>query len=45
MLAALPPSSSVTRVREPATVRAICLPTAVEPVNATLSIPSWPTSA
>ncbi len=36
MFAPLPPSSSVSFLRVPATVRAISLPTAVEPVNATL---------
>ena len=47
MLAALPPSSSVTLLRAPvpATVRAISLPTSVEPVNATLSTPGWLTRA
>lgn len=42
--AALPPSSSVTRLRVPATVLAISRPTAVEPVNATLSTPGCATS-
>ena len=37
MLAALPPSSSVTFFVVPAIERAIILPTSVEPVNATLS--------
>src|SRR3954464_11522610 len=37
MLADLPPSSSVRPVRVPASARWISLPTAVEPVNATLS--------
>ena len=37
MFAALPPSSSVRRLSVPAIVRRICLPTSVEPVNATLS--------
>ncbi len=45
MLAALPPSSSVTFLRVPATERAIALPTSVEPVNATLSTPACSTSA
>ena len=45
MLAALPPSSSVTRLRVPAIERAITLPTSVEPVNATLSTPACSTSA
>ena len=45
MLAALPPSSSVTRLSVPAMDRAIALPTSVEPVNATLSTSGWATSA
>ncbi len=45
MLAALPPSSSVTDLLVPATVRAMALPTSVEPVNATLSTSWWATSA
>ena len=45
MLAALPPSSRVTFLLVPATVRAIALPTSVEPVNATLSTSGWPTMA
>ena len=43
MLAALPPSSRVTFLRPAA--RAISLPTSVEPVNATLSMPGWVTRA
>ncbi len=45
MLAALPPSSRVSRRPVPASRRWICLPTSVDPVNATLSSPAWPTSA
>ena len=45
MFAALPPSSSVSFLRVPATARAICRPTSVEPVNATLSTPGCPTTA
>jgi hypothetical protein len=45
MLAALPPSSSETRLPVPAAVRWMILPTSVEPVKAILSMPSWPTSA
>ena len=45
MLAALPPSSRVTFLSVPATVRAIALPTSVEPVNATLSTSGCSTSA
>ena len=41
MLAALPPSSRVSALSVPATPLAICLPTSVEPVNATLSTPGW----
>ena len=37
MFAALPPSSRVTFLWVPATARAMILPTAVEPVKATLS--------
>ena len=44
-LAALPPSSSVTFFPVPATAFWIALPTAVEPVNATLSIPGCATTA
>ena len=44
MFAALPPSSSVSRLPVPATAGWICLPTSVEPVKATLSTPGWPTS-
>ena len=44
-LAALPPSSSVTFLRVPATERAIWRPTSVEPVKATLSTPGCSTSA
>src|SRR5436190_1490952 len=39
MLAALPPSSSVSFLPEPASSRWIALPTSVEPVKATLSTP------
>jgi hypothetical protein len=35
----LPPSSSVTRLRSLAAALTISLPTSLEPVNATLSIP------
>ncbi len=45
MLAALPPSSRVTFLPVPATERAICLPTSVEPVKATLSTPGCSTRA
>ena len=45
MLAALPPSSSVSFLRVPATDRAMARPTSVEPVNATLSTPGCSTSA
>ena len=45
MLAALPPSSSVSDLRVPATARAIDLPTSVEPVNATLSTSPCSTTA
>ncbi len=45
MFAALPPSSSVSFLRVPATARAIWRPTSVEPVNATLSTPGCPTTA
>ena len=45
MLAALPPSSRVTFLRVGAQARAICLPTSVEPVNATLSMSGCSTSA
>ena len=45
MFAALPPSSSVSLLPVPASARWICLPTSVEPVNAILSTPGWPTSA
>ena len=45
MLAALPPSSRVSFLPDPARVRWIALPTSVEPVKATLSTPSWPTRA
>ncbi len=45
MFAALPPSSSVSGTFRPASSRWIALPTSVEPVNATLSIPRWRTSA
>ena len=43
--AALPPSSRVSRLPVPASVRWISRPTSVEPVNATLSMPGWRTSA
>ena len=39
MFAALPPSSSVSRLPVPASARWIALPTSVEPVNAILSTP------
>ena len=45
MLAALPPSSSVTFFFVPAVERAIILPTSVEPVNATLLTSPCSTSA
>ena len=45
MLAALPPSSSVSDLRVPATARAIDLPTSVDPVNATLSTSPCSTTA
>ncbi len=45
MLAALPPSSSVSFLCDPATARAIILPTAVEPVKATLLTSGWRTSS
>ena len=45
MLAALPPSSRVARLRVPAISRAIILPTLVEPVKAILSMPGWSTIA
>ena len=45
MLAALPPSSSDSRLPDAATDRWICLPTAVEPVKAILSTPGCSTSA
>ncbi len=45
MLAALPPSSRVARVRVPAMERAMALPTPVEPVKAILSMPSCSTNA
>ena len=45
MFAALPPSSSVSAIPRPASSRWIALPTSVEPVNATLSIPGCLTSA
>ena len=44
-LAALPPSSRVSFLRVGAHARAISLPTSVEPVNATLSMPGWVTRA
>jgi hypothetical protein len=45
MLGALPPSSSETFVRLSAAARAIILPTSVEPVKATLSMPGCEASA
>ncbi len=45
MLAALPPSSRLSRFGVPATARAISRPTSVEPVNATLSTSPCSTSA
>ena len=45
MLAALPPSSSVSALSVPATARPISLPTGVEPVKATLSMSGCLTSA
>src|SRR5438270_825395 len=45
MFGLLPPNSSVTRFRVSAAVRMISLPTEVEPVNATLSIPGCATTA
>ena len=45
MFAALPPSSRVTFLSVPATCFAIARPTAVDPVNATLSTSSWATRA
>ena len=45
MLAALPPSSRVTFLWLPATDRAIARPTAVDPVNAILSMSGCSTSA
>ena len=45
MLAALPPSSSVSPLPVPASSRWIALPTSVEPVKAILSTPSCSTSA
>src|SRR6266540_115001 len=44
-LAALPPSSSVSRLPLPARVRWIDLPTSVEPVKATLSTSAWDMAA
>src|ERR1035438_6179774 len=44
-LAALPPSSRVSRWPVPAIARWISLPTSVDPVNAILSTPGWLTSA
>ena len=41
----LPPSSSVSPLPDPAVARRIARPTSVEPVKATLSTPSWATSA
>ena len=45
MLAAFPPNSRVYRLPVPATARRIDFPTAVEPVNATLSMPECSTKA
>ena len=45
MFAALPPSSSVSRLPVPASSRWIALPTSVEPVNAILSTSGCSTSA
>ena len=45
MFAAFPPSSRVAFFRVPAIERAIILPTAVEPVKASLSMPGWSTIA
>ena len=45
MLAALPPSSRVSALPDPAMARPISLPTAVEPVKATLSTSGWDTRA
>ncbi len=45
MLAALPPSSSVSGTPRPASSRWIALPTSVEPVKASLSMPGWRTSS
>ena len=45
MLGLLPPSSSVTRFSERPHLAPISRPTAVEPVNATLSTLGWSTSA
>ena len=39
MFGLLPPSSSVTRLMPSAAIFMICAPVAVEPVNATLSMP------
>src|SRR5919106_849579 len=45
MLAALPPSSRVSFLPDPARARWIALPTSVEPVKATLSTAEWATRA
>ena len=45
MFGLLPPSSSVTRFSARPHLAPISRPTAVEPVNATLSTPGWSTSA
>jgi hypothetical protein len=45
MFAALPPSSRVSFLSVPATDRAMALPTAVDPVKATLLTSGWLTSA
>src|SRR6266481_1758764 len=45
MLAALPPSSSVSRLPVPASERWMSLPTSVEPVNATFFTPGCDTTS
>ena len=45
MLGDLPPSSRVTRLSARPAFEPISRPTAVEPVNATLSTPGWSTTA
>jgi hypothetical protein len=44
MTGLFPPSSSVAGVTLSAAVRAVSLPTSVEPVKASLSTPSWAVS-